>query len=668
MKRIISALLIVLMLNSSITSCGSKRMGVSHFFNAEDSGADTDTETDGSIESPAKVDVVEEPGYDRRKDSDGNETHDYGGDEPGLVDFAENERGDAGGLTSDGSIETRSSGISNVTENEPADKVAEEKKNGQPTTGQGKDTRAEQDGVPFGPADPTSGHLTDRRPDGCTNCGGSEFGGASGTGIVKEMQYSSIEAMKEANTKQFERLRNHIRPASEGSSNTRIRLIGHAENLRNKHNETVERLKAKFAAENGKLASKVRFRTSEKSAIGSDIRDVAARFERTNNQVLKDTGNGLLAAADRAAYIGQLTTASAFATEAKKLSQAVEEGSLPSEFFDPNHKPDYNAGSFNETNEKIKAGRAAIDLYKTARELARDKSPAALAALGEAGTLLDIALGAARFSSIVDVPLSAMELFTGKTLEFDANGNPMIVEASTVTRAAAALTLGLTAAAIVTTGGLAAVGVAAGMAFVPGLLKAARKALGGLSKTEKAAETIGDIERTVEKIADSAKKIGMSKVDDVKAWASAAADLSESRLAKVISDSKRIIPGTSVQKITPDVIKFSQSKVNDAAELTASMRANGWVGEPIDIVKISDGTLVTADNTRVLAASRAGIDVEAIVRHGSEALPTEMVARFTTPSGVPRTWEEAVKFRIGNQNRTWSKQYPNGSYITRSDE
>ena len=128
--------------------------------------------------------------------------------------------------------------------------------------------------------------------------------------------------------------------------------------------------------------------------------------------------------------------------------------------------PDYNPGSFDEKNERIKAGKVGLDLYGTASDLAADNFPAANEALVEAGTLLDIAVGVARFSSIVDVPLSAMELFTGKTLEFDANGNPMIVEAFTVTRAAAALTLGLTAAAFVTTGGLAAVGVAAAMGYI----------------------------------------------------------------------------------------------------------------------------------------------------------------------------------------------------------
>ncbi|WP_211227829.1 hypothetical protein [Spirochaeta cellobiosiphila] len=52
------------------------------------------------------------------------------------------------------------------------------------------------------------------------------------------------------------------------------------------------------------------------------------------------------------------------------------------------------------------------------------------------------------------------------------------------------------------------------------------------------------------------------------------------------------------------------------------MKADGSVGDPIDLVRMSDGSLVTLDNTRLLAARQAGIDVQAIVRDGSSSLPT----------------------------------------------
>lgn len=95
------------------------------------------------------------------------------------------------------------------------------------------------------------------------------------------------------------------------------------------------------------------------------------------------------------------------------------------------------------------------------------------------------------------------------------------------------------------------------------------------------------------------------------------------------------------------------------------MRANGWLGDPIDVVRMPDGGLTTLDNTRVLAAHRAGIDVQASIRGSDEALPDAMVGRFTTAKGgAPSTWGDAVMNRIGGQNSIYRNAYPNGSPFT----
>lgn len=95
------------------------------------------------------------------------------------------------------------------------------------------------------------------------------------------------------------------------------------------------------------------------------------------------------------------------------------------------------------------------------------------------------------------------------------------------------------------------------------------------------------------------------------------------------------------------------------------MQVNGWMGDAIDVVKMGDGSLTTLDNTRVLAASRAGINVQANIHNASDALPANMVERFTTKKGVPTTWGEAVQLRIGKQNSVFRNTYPNGSpYIS----
>ncbi|NUU69037.1 RHS domain-containing protein [Enterobacteriaceae bacterium BIT-l23] len=120
---------------------------------------------------------------------------------------------------------------------------------------------------------------------------------------------------------------------------------------------------------------------------------------------------------------------------------------------------------------------------------------------------------------------------------------------------------------------------------------------------------------------------------------------------------------TGSKAINPKDIRFSQSSVNGAAELTHSMKTKGWAGEPVDVVRMSDGKLTTIDNTRILAASRANIKVQARIHEGASPLPEEFVERFTTKKGVLSTWEEAILLRIGKQASGYRYGYPNGSTI-----
>jgi len=117
--------------------------------------------------------------------------------------------------------------------------------------------------------------------------------------------------------------------------------------------------------------------------------------------------------------------------------------------------------------------------------------------------------------------------------------------------------------------------------------------------------------------------------------------------------------------VNPRNIRFSQSSVNGADDITASMRANGWQGDAIDVVRMPDGRLTTLDNTRVLAADRAGINVQANIHNFDDALPANFVDRFTTQrGGVPSTFGDAINNRIGNQNRIFRETYPQGSAVT----
>ena len=115
----------------------------------------------------------------------------------------------------------------------------------------------------------------------------------------------------------------------------------------------------------------------------------------------------------------------------------------------------------------------------------------------------------------------------------------------------------------------------------------------------------------------------------------------------------------------PSAIRLSQSSVNGVTKINESMQASGWVGEPIDVVRMPDGGLTTIDNTRVVAASQAGIDVRVTIHTFDETLPEEFVGRFTTPKGgLPSTWGEAILNRIGGQNSIYRNTYPYGSPFT----
>ncbi|MBM7689215.1 pre-toxin TG domain-containing protein [Enterococcus ureilyticus] len=120
--------------------------------------------------------------------------------------------------------------------------------------------------------------------------------------------------------------------------------------------------------------------------------------------------------------------------------------------------------------------------------------------------------------------------------------------------------------------------------------------------------------------------------------------------------------GKNIENVNPSEIRFSQTSVNGSDEIIASMKANGWKGDPIDVVRMPDGSLTTLDNTRVAAAREVGIDVQATVRNYDDLLPPDMVARFTTPKGVPKTWGEATDLRIGKQKASFRNNNPMESF------
>ncbi|QWH98005.1 hypothetical protein EXW36_27990 (plasmid) [Bacillus mycoides] len=92
------------------------------------------------------------------------------------------------------------------------------------------------------------------------------------------------------------------------------------------------------------------------------------------------------------------------------------------------------------------------------------------------------------------------------------------------------------------------------------------------------------------------------------------------------------------------------------------MKSNGWKGDPIDVVKMPDGNLTTIDNTRVAAAREVGIEVQATIRNYNDPLPANLIDRFTTKKGVPKTWGEALDLRIQKQKASFRNNNPMGSF------
>ncbi len=116
------------------------------------------------------------------------------------------------------------------------------------------------------------------------------------------------------------------------------------------------------------------------------------------------------------------------------------------------------------------------------------------------------------------------------------------------------------------------------------------------------------------------------------------------------------VAGDAAESISPATIRFSQSSVNGVEEIAASMRADGWKGAPMDVVRMSDGGLTAFDNTRVLATSRAGINVQAIIRESTEVFPA---GRRMPKSGIqPATWRRLLQFASSSRIEYIARRIP----------
>jgi hypothetical protein len=143
--------------------------------------------------------------------------------------------------------------------------------------------------------------------------------------------------------------------------------------------------------------------------------------------------------------------------------------------------------------------------------------------------------------------------------------------------------------------------------------------------------------------------------------------------AKALAKADQAAVKLGLQALDPHQLRFSQSTVSNNKtdrmtgeeitydDLVKRMRENGWQGKPIDVIIMPDGSLTSIDNTRVLAAREAGIEVQANVRGFDEPLSDEVKGRFKASRFNLNSWGDIVTKRIGGQKKAFQRNFPFGS-------
>ena len=177
---------------------------------------------------------------------------------------------------------------------------------------------------------------------------------------------------------------------------------------------------------------------------------------------------------------------------------------------------------------------------------------------------------------------------------------------------------------------MAAAGIALSAASAVGSIRGVLTA----DEMRQAAQTTHEAKKAAKFMAECIAKLTVDVINVILIFMKS---LKGKQKKKILKETKR-----ESNTINPNDIRFSQSSVNGSSPIVESMKRNGWQGDPIDVVQMADGRLTTIDNTRVVAARQARIDVQANIHAYDELLPIEYIARFTTKKGVPKTWGEML--------------------------
>lgn len=109
----------------------------------------------------------------------------------------------------------------------------------------------------------------------------------------------------------------------------------------------------------------------------------------------------------------------------------------------------------------------------------------------------------------------------------------------------------------------------------------------------------------------------------------------------------------TVEKINPEEINFTQRSMGENyKDIAESLRKNGWQGQPVDVIKTSDGKYISMDNRRIAAAREAGVDVHVVIHEIDEPLTMGKCTQYriksteTSDAFEPLTWGEAIYNRL----------------------
>ena len=248
------------------------------------------------------------------------------------------------------------------------------------------------------------------------------------------------------------------------------------EKAKTAHNAFVNSIVAKKATTiiTGAKTNKAKFETPAGTELGQSIRNAefSANFvgaqTSADGELAIEIADTIIHDADARAAAGDVVGAQKRLQSAQKLVDAARNSGLI-----PQKTLGYDAGHFSAPDtQRYAAYTSSLNLFASASELDKSGLNNLAQSLHNAATpLLNIGLGLARFTALVDIPASIVEAFTGNSVEFNANGDAVLREASLLERSFAVGTIVLAGAGFAAGGWAAALGVG----VVAGIGKAIEK-------------------------------------------------------------------------------------------------------------------------------------------------------------------------------------------------